>query len=520
MKTGDFVETTAMRRAALRACRTLGLALAISAGLATTPPAYAAGTDVRIALSGGIDQLDPARTANGPDLAIISQIYDTLLVLDPKTGKLLPNLATSYALKEPTLWEFKLRSDVRFQDGKPLTADDVKYSIDRILNPATNSLHAPQLASVAEVIIVDPATVQIRTKTPDPLLPRRMQPIGGSGRVFIVPKHYFESHSQQEVNDKPMGSGPYKLAEWRRGTSLTLERNPGYWGQKPDATSGRYTFIPENGTRVNALLQGEVDIIQRVPIADVDRIEKAQNTKVITSMDGLVHTLLLDSRKPPFNDIKVRKAFAESLDINNIVTHLLGKYGRVLAVPMAPTVVQYDKSIKPYQTDRKAAKAVLGGKPIELKTYTSDGRYVNDRDIYQAINAQLNSTGFKIQPQVMEWGRLISLMQTKSGGPFYIIGWDFGEGDASKINSFLNSVSPLSVTNDPEFDRLAAQAGSQMDDAKRTEDWKAAQKLVNDRYYVAAVWQAASIYGFSKRLQWDARFGDNFDLATVKVSAK
>ncbi|MNT91153.1 hypothetical protein D3C72_2322060 [compost metagenome] len=76
------------------------------------------------------------------------------------------------------------------------------------------------------------------------------------------------------------------------------------------------------------------------------------------------------------------------------------------------------------------------------------------------------------------------------------------------------------MTNDPEFDRLAAQAGSQMDDAKRTEDWKAAQKLVNDRYYVAAVWQAASIYGFSKRLQWDARFGDNFDLATVKVSAK
>ena len=520
MKTGDLVGKRSLRTVALQACRSLGFALAVSCGALAAQPAMAAATDLRIALSGGIDQLDPARTANGPDLAIISQIYETLLALDPKTGKLLPNIATSYTLKEPTLWEFKLRNDVRFQDGKPLTAADVKYSIDRILDPATNSPHASQLASIAEVIVVDPSTVQIRTKTPDPLLPRRMQPIGGSGRVFIVPKHYFESHSQQEVNDKPLGSGPYKLAEWHKGSSITLERNAAYWGPKPDATSGRFTFVPENGTRVNALLQGEVDIIQRVPIADVDRIDKSQNAKVITSMDGLVHTLLLDSRRPPFNDINVRKAFVESLDINNIVTHVLGKYGRVLAVPLAPTVVQFDKSIKPYPTDRKDAKALLGGKTIELKTYTSDGRYVNDREIYQAINAQLNSTGFRIQPQVMEWGRLIGLMQNKSGGPFYIIGWDFGEGDASKMNSFLNSRSPLSVTNDPEFDRLAAQAAGEMDEAKRADDWKAAQKLVHDRYYVAAVWQAASIYGFSKRLQWDARFGDNFDLATVKVSAK
>src|SRR6202012_201939 len=137
---------------------------------------------------------------------------------------------------------------------------------------------------------------------------RRMQPIGGSGRVFIVPKHYFESHSQQEVNDKPLGSGPYKLTEWRKGTSLTLERNAAYWGKAPDVATGRFTFVPENSTRVNALLQGEVDVIQRVPISDVERIDKSPNAKIITSMDGLVHTLLLDSRKPPFNDIKVRQA--------------------------------------------------------------------------------------------------------------------------------------------------------------------------------------------------------------------
>jgi peptide/nickel transport system substrate-binding protein len=518
MKMSEFFAATLSPRNGARWCRNGLLAAAVV--LAPALAQAAADTEVRIALSGGIDLLDPSRTANGPDLAIMSQIYETLLVLDPQTGELKPLLAKSYTLKEPTLWEFKLRDDVRFHDGTPLTAQDVKYSLERLLNPSLNSPHYSQINSIAEVIAVDDHTVQIRTKAPDPLLVRRMQPIGGSGRVFIVPKRYFESHSNQEVNDKPIGTGPYRLEEWRKGTSLTLVRNADYWGAKPDVMRARYTFVPENSTRVNALLQGEVDIIQRVPISDVERIEKSANAKIVTSMHGLVHTLLLDSRKPPFDDIRVRQAFVASLDINNVITHLLGKYGRVLGTPLDPNVVQVDKTIAPYRADRKLAKQLMDGKTVELKTYTSDGRYVADRDIYQALNAQLGSAGFKVSPQVMEWGRLIGMMQSRSAGPFYIIGWDFGEGDASKMNSFLKSNSALSVTADPEYDRIADLAGAEMDDAKRTEYWKQAQKLVHDKYYIAAVWQAASIYGFSKKLQWDALYGDNFDLATVKVPQK
>jgi peptide/nickel transport system substrate-binding protein len=143
---------------------------------------------IRIAMSAGLDRLDPVHTANGPDLAVISEIYETLLRLDPKTGQLLPNLAVSYEVKEPTLWEFKLRRDVLFHDGSKLTAADVKYSIELIIDPANHSPHFSQLASVEKIDTPDDYTVQIRTKTPDPLLGRRMQPIGGTGRVFIVSK--------------------------------------------------------------------------------------------------------------------------------------------------------------------------------------------------------------------------------------------------------------------------------------------------------------------------------------------
>lgn len=482
----------------------------------------AAPVEVRIALSGGLDLLDPSRTSNGNDFIIIAQIYDTLLVLDPENGALKPKLAKSFELKSPTMWEFKLRDDVKWHDGTPFTAADVKYSLERILDPATNSPHMSQITSIASIATPDDHTVQITTKEPDPVLPRRMQPIGGSGRVFIVSKHHFEKASKQEASDRPVGTGPYRMAEWRKGQSATLVRNPDYWGPAPVAAKGIFTFVPENSTRVNALLQGEVDVIQRVPIADVARIENAPNAHAVWSPDGLVHTLLVDARKPPFNDIEIRKAFAHAINIKNIVGNLLGKYGRVLGPPLSPSVTQFDPSIQPYAYDRELAKKLLAGKTVpELETYTSDGRYVADRDLYQAINAQLAAASFKIKPRTMEWGRLVSMMQNRSAGPFYIIGWDFGEGDASKMNSFLKSNSALSIVNDPIYDRLVDQAAAEIDEAKRTELWKQVQKLVQDQYYIAAVWQAASIYGFSNKLDWVVgRFGENLDLAGFKLSGK
>ncbi len=502
------------RRAVLKS----GLAGALwSIGSSQQASAAGPGT-VRIAMSAGLDRLDPARSANGPDLAIMSQIYETLLALDPKTGALMPNLATSYEVKEPTLWEFKLRRDVLFHDGGKFTAADVKYSIERILDPANNSPHVSQLASVQTIDTPDDYTVQIRTKVPDPLLGRRMQPIGGTGRVFIVSKAYVSAHTPQEVNDQPMGTGPYRLTAWRKGQSVTLARNDRYWGTKPDAEEGVFTFIPENGTRVNALLRGEVDLIQRLPIPDVARVEKSAGAHVASDPHGLVHTMLLNMTQPPFDDINVRKAFAHAVDMKTIIGSLLGKYGRVLGVPMGPNVVQFDPAIAPYAYDPDQSRKLLAGRaPIELSTYTSDGRYVNDREIYQAMNAQLNAVGFKISPQMMEWGRLIAMIGNRTAGPFYVVGWDFGEGDASKMNSFLLSTSPVSVTRDPEYDKLALAANAEMDPAARTKLWKQAQQVIHDRYLIGAVWEADAIYGLSRKLEYSAHFGENLDLAGIKI---
>lgn len=508
------------KSATLRGTRAAMLALGLS--LAAAPfslsHALAETSLARIALSGGLDRLDPSMSANGTDLVVMSQIYETLLEIDTATGELKPKLAESYSAKSPTVWEIKLRTDVRFQDGTPLTAEDVKFTLELLLDKDMGSPHYSQLTSIKEVRAVDDHTVEIETETPNPVLMRRMQPIGGSGRVFILSRAHFENLTPEERSNQPMGTGPYRLESWQKGASVTLVRNEDYWGEKPEVEKGVFTFIPENSTRVNALLQGEVDVIQRLPIADVERVKQSQNAHVVSSPNGLVHTLLLDSTQPPFDDLDVRKAFAHALDTEDMVDALLGEYGRVLAVPLGPNVVQFDDTIEPYAYDPELSEQLLEGKtPITLETFTSDGRYVNDRDFYQAINAQLGEVGFEITPQTLEWGRLINMMQNRSGGPFYIIGWDFGEGDASKIDSFLQSASALSVTQDAEYDRLSAEAGQEPDDARRTEIWKEVQKYVHDQYFVAAVWQASSLYGFSTKLDWTAHFGENLALSEFKI---
>lgn len=476
--------------------------------------------DITLALSGGLDRLDPGRTANGTDLQVVAQIYETLLKMGAD-GNLEPNIATSYEAVKPNTWRFRLRRDVKFQDGTPLTASDVQFSILRILDRSLASPHAAQLSGVRQVNIVDEHTVDIVSASPDPQLPRRMQAYGGGGRVFIVSKKYVEANTPEVVAGAPMGSGPYRLAKWIKGQKVILEANPNYWGPAPNVTRASIVFIPENSTRVNALLRKDVDLIERVPPSDVERIRHRGDLHVMWTPNGLVQTIALDCGRPPFNDIEVRKAFTESIDLPRIVEGLLGDYGRVLPGPLPPQVVQYDPSLAPRQYNPVSARAIVGRKHLPpLATYTSYGRYVSDREIYQVVNAQAGAAGFQIRPRTMEWGRMISMMGAGTAGPFYIVGWDFSENDASKMDGFANSSRPTARCIVPAYDAAAREALVELDDAKRTQLWRKAQLALRDSYTIAGAWQAASIFAGRKEIQWKPTFGDNIALADIRITSQ
>jgi peptide/nickel transport system substrate-binding protein len=512
----DHAGITMMTR---RGAVALGALSVLGGGRAWAQAAATPGVaSLRLALSAGLDRLDPHKTGNGTDQIVIGGIYETLFWRIMATGEMTPRLATAYRLVSPLVWEFTLRQGVQFHDGTPFTGEDVKFSIERAKEPG--GAHTISLASVQEVEVVNPHLVRVHTRVPDPTLILRMQQLGGAGRVHIISKAYAESRSPQELNDNPMGTGPYRFVRWLKGRSVTLARNDTYWGRKPDSPGVVVTFIPEASTRVNALIRGEVDLIQRLPLHEVDRIARMPALGVPSTRDGLVHTVLLNSRQPPFDDIEVRRAFNHAIDTQGIISGLLGTSGTVLGTPMAPSVAQHDATLRPHRHDPALSRSILASRPpIELRTFMSDGRYVADREIYQAMNAQLEAVGFRIQAQTMEWGRLISMMVTRSAGPFFIIGWDFSDGDASKTASFTLNSGRTSGTNHPEYEAIVAQAEQEMDPERRKELWKRAQKVLHDNHLVGPVWMAASVFGMSKRFGFAADQGDFVDLGSIRQGA-
>ncbi|WP_432970106.1 ABC transporter substrate-binding protein [Dactylosporangium sp. CA-233914] len=510
----------------LGAATAAGLAVTLVAACSSVPgQGPNASTVVRIALSSGLDKLDPHVSSNGSDMDIMRQIYETLLEIDPKTGDLKPSLATSYELVNPTTWRFALRRDVQFTNGEKFNAEAVKYSIDRILNPATASTNASQLSSIKAVTVVDEFTVDVVTSYPDPSLVRRMQPVGGSGRVFIAPPKYFAEHDKEYLSNHPVGTGPFKLKEWKKGQSLTFERNESYWGQKPDVTEAVVSFIPENATRVNALLAGQVDLIGAVPIQDIDRLEKTNGVHIAESGRGMVITLSLDMRKPPFDNLKVRQAFAHAINTREIVDKILGGHGVVLGVPMAPEVPQFDKSIQPYDYDPKLAKQLLaesGYTPQQLtiNTKTSNGRFNADAQIYEFVNKQLNDVGFTVNPQAVEWGRLVAQLAQGDGGPFLMTGWDFSEGSPSKQKSFLHKTSPMKMAVLPQWDAVVDRAERTTNQDENLQLWQEAQKIEHDEYAIGAIWRLNAVYGVSDRVQWEPSFGENLILKQIRVASQ
>ncbi|MBV6759073.1 ABC transporter substrate-binding protein [Rhodococcus opacus] len=466
----------------------------------------AADSEISIALSGGIQQLDPLVTSNGTDMNILTNVYETLLSMNPDTGELTPNLATDYDLVDPLTWRFTLREDVEFQDGTPFTADDVKYSLDRIKDPATKSTNAASLALMTETTVVDEHTVEVHFSAPNPTLPLKMQPFGGSGRIFIVSKKYYETNPMDQVLNNPMGTGPYKFDSWRKGSSLTLVKNDDYWGERPPVTKAQFNFITEPATRLNALMSGEVDIIENPPVDDLPRIESSTGTHVASTPNGYVHIISLDSFTAPFDDIRMREAFSLGVDMDTIVESLFGDHSEVLPVPLASTALQYDDSIKPHPYDKEKAASLVEDYesehgPVKIKVLMSDGRYAADRQIFDAINKQLSDIGIEVDATVMEWGELLTRMFSHTAGAYVLLGYDFGEHDASKTVDILTAGFADKLPAD--IAELAKESGSTIDTDRRTDVLKKMQRKLHDSFLIPEVWQNDGLFGVRDGIEWE-----------------
>ena len=484
---------------------------ALCAGLAL--PGWA--VDLTIGRSGEPNSIDPQFSRTGVNQMTSEMIFGRLVDFD-KDLQVSPDLATSWENEDPTHWLIHMRQGVTFQNGDPLTVEDVIYSLQRADEvPNSPAPYTDQVAAIDSMEKVDDLTLRVTTKTPAPSL------IEDIGRVFIISKKATEGMSSEDFM-KPqvaVGTGPYTFVAWKPGDSMEVKAFDGYWGKAPDFKDVEIKFISNDAARVAALLSGSVDVIDAVPPTDVPRIESTPGLHVTSAASGRVIYLGLSMRgdtapgvtdlngqpldKNPFRDPKVRKAISLMIDRQAIIDRILGGSGVAAGQIAAPVLLGYAKDVQPDQADPAKAKELLAqaGYPdgFGITISSSNNRFPGDADLAQALGQMLTRGGLKVNKvEALPYNVYSKAATAGDYGAFVFSLGASTPSSAPLLQSLLHSYDKeaglgafnrVRYTN-PDFDKALESAIQEFDPAKRVALIEDATRMVfADTPIVPLYWQ-------------------------------
>ncbi len=498
-------------------------ASAAAAGRAPRPGAEPTG---RVVVAQGVDPttLDPHNHEETPASNVLQNIYETLLERDDHL-RIVPLLAESYRAVTPTTWEFKLRRGITFHNGEPLDAAAVKFSLDRLLDPALKAKQAPNFKLVEKVEVRDPFTVRIVTRSPYPTLDAQLAIRGN-----IVPPNYFREHDAGHVARNPVGTGPYKFVRWRKDEEVVLEAHPAYWRGAPSVRTVLFKPIPETATRVAALQTGEVDIAVNIPPHLVPALQ--QDPRVRISRAPSVRTIFVPiytvkEGKPiahPVADPRVRRAMLQALNADAIIRDVLEGHGVRTAGILTERHFGFDPTLKPAVHDPDRVRKLLAeaGYPngVDLVLNSPDGRYIKDKEVAEAVAGQLSKVGLRTTVRTFEWATYLNKMvYVHAAEPMYLIGWGNTTWDADRTYyAFLHTGEVFANYASPTMDKLLDEAQVSMNPKRRRELYAQVARLIQEDVPVLPLYQQVDLYGVSRRVQWDARSDERLEMRTVKLT--
>lgn len=422
---------------------------------------YATGTD---ALT-----LDPQFVTDVPTSRMVMQLHETLVYPDME-GNTQPVLAESWSVSEDKLtWTFKLRHGVTFHDGTPFNAEAVKYTFDRIKDPEIGSPRKSTANMIKEVNVIDDYTVAFVTA--NPFAPFLAQ-LSAYNLAIISPtaaKKWGKKYSEH-----PAGTGPFKLDSWTPGEKLVFARNENYWGEKTLVDKLETRIVPEDSARVMLLLSGEVDVIASVPPIMLDKLKKTKDVQILQKTGFRTIYIGLNNKVKPFNDLKVRQAVAHAINPEPIVQGILGGVGTIGGGFESPVIPGADKNLAPYKYDPALAKKLLAeaGYPNGFETtfYTPTGRYLMDRQVAEAVQAQLKEVGIVAKLQTPDWGAYTAILNKLTEAPMFLLGKGSPTGDLDLTATLtMQCGGKMNEYNfcDPQVDKLIQLQRSTLDVKER-----------------------------------------------------
>jgi peptide/nickel transport system substrate-binding protein len=480
------------------------LVAATAMSLPTSVPAAPEGQIV-IAQGGDPSTLDPHMHAENFTFAVVHNVFDHLARRSVRSGQLAhdPGLATSWTTVNATTWEFKLRPGVKFHNGEEFNAEAVKFSIERVLNLDQKARWRWAFADIERVEVVDPLTVRIVTKVPFPTLVTNL-----AFCMPIVPPKYVREKGDAHVATNPVGTGPFKFVRWRKDDELVLEANEAYWRGAPKVKNVVFKPIPDESTRVAALVTGQVDIARGVPPSLVKQIDDNPRTRVAKVPSALnIHVTLDTLKEGPLRDRKVRQAINYGVDKDAIIRAILEGNGGAVGGPLTPVMFGFAPEVKPYPYDPERAKRLLAeagfAQGLSLTLNSPSGRYLKDKEVNEAIAGQLGKIGVRTQVVTHEWGSYVGKWPDGLV-PMYMLGWA-GSWDADGIlYPLLRSGQRFARWSNPDFDALIDKGRRTLDPAERVKLYRQASQLAHDEAPWLFLFHGMDIYGVNRAvLDWE-----------------
>lgn len=468
--------------------------------LAVNPvTAQAQGKVLKVALGSMVAMMDPnAKTSGPPATVVFYPIFDTLTFSDEK-GELVPAVATSWRNTAPTTWVFELRPNVQFSNGEPLDADAVKFTLERVLNPDNKQVVRARIATIKSVSANGKTTVRIETEKPDPILPKRLS------SIFLLPPGYFRSVGEDTFAQKPIGSGPFKLAAFTPSSSVRLEAVTTSWRGRPKLDAVEIRSIPEASTRVAALRAGEVQLVESVPPDLARAIAREKSVQIVAETLGQVNMILFNTANPALARKEVRQALNYAVDKNAIVEGLMKGYATPTGQLVAANGTGHDPSIQPYPYDAARARKMLEGanvKDLSLTLHTTQGLQLNDREMTEAVAGYFNAVGVKTQIQVLETAAFVQNYHGGGMDPAFFIGWwYFPAMDGDFVYVWNQSSMKQSRFRDPKFDEMYAASTREMNPSKRQEIMRGMAKAFHEEAPGVFLIHPRQTYGIRQELK-------------------
>ena len=473
-------------------------ALLLGAALLVGTTAFASAETMRWARAGDSLTLDPHAQNEGPTSAMAHQMMEPLIMRD-MTGAMVPALATEWApsADDPEVWSFKLREGVTFHDGSEFDSSDVVFSYNRAMTE--DSDYKELLASVKEVRANGKYGFEIVTNGPNPIMASNLT------NLFIMDEDWAKANNAVKVQDveggeetfaarNVNGTGPYKLVSREPDTKTVLTINENYWGKDEfpmEVTDIIFTPIQNAATRVAALLSGEVDFIQDVPVQDLGRVSSTDGLKVITAPQNRVVFFGMNQGdadlttddvegKNPLADKRVRQAMNMAINRDAIKQVVMRGQSQPAGVAMPPFVNGWTAELDAVPAnDLDAARALMAdagyGDGFTIQLNCPNNRYINDEAICQAAVGMMAQIGITVRldarPKAQHFP-LINKLETD----FYMLGWGVPTYDSEYIFNFLMHTKGEKYGSwngtrfsDADLDAKIESLASETDLAKRNE---------------------------------------------------